>query len=224
MVKKTIKKSDHVLLEQLDHIARGLGETLSPFCEVVVHDLTHPKNAIMAIYNNLSERHVGEPATELGLARIENRNFPQVIANYANAFRDGRRVKSTSIGIRGADGDYIAALCLNIDLTLFNNVQSAIHEFTKADAQQTPTESLSPTNVDALHGMIDQFAARRSTTPRSLKPDERRALVKELKTAGFMDMRRAADAVSAYVGVSRSTIYVDAQLTAPLSTKGGASS
>lgn len=209
MTTKPSKQGDTVLLEQLDHIAKGLAETLSPFCEVVVHDLTHPENAIMAIYNNLSERKVGEPATELGLARIQDRDFPQVIANYANAFRDGRRAKSTSIGIRGARGDYVAALCLNVDLTLFNNLQSAINEFTKVDMQEPLMESLSPANVEALHGAIDQFAARRSKTPRSLKADERKALVKELKTAGFMDMRRAVDTVGAYLGVSRSTIYVD---------------
>ncbi|NVK32960.1 MAG: PAS domain-containing protein, partial [Rhodobacteraceae bacterium] len=179
MTTKPSKQGDTVLLEQLDHIAKGLAETLSPFCEVVVHDLTHPENAIMAIYNNLSERKVGEPATELGLARIQDRDFPQVIANYANAFRDGRRAKSTSIGIRGARGDYVAALCLNVDLTLFNNLQSAIHEFTRVDMQEPLMESLSPANVEALHGAIDQFAARRSKTPRSLKADERKALVKE---------------------------------------------
>ena len=205
------QQGDHALLEQLDHIARGLAETLSPFCEVVVHDLTHPRNAIMAIYNNLSERKIGDPATELGLARIRDRDFPQVIANYANAFRDGRRAKSTSIGIRGIGGEYVAALCLNLDLTLFNTVQSAITEFTKVDVQGPPMESLSPANVEALHDAIDQFAARRSKTPRSLKADERKALVKDLKAAGFMDMRRAVDTVSAYLGVSRSTIYVDAR-------------
>ncbi|GAB7547468.1 hypothetical protein CS8_071580 [Cupriavidus sp. 8B] len=58
------------LLEQLKQVAQGLGETLAPFCEVVVHDLLYPQQAILAIHNNLSGRQVGDPATELGLARI----------------------------------------------------------------------------------------------------------------------------------------------------------
>ena len=90
----------HLLLEQVQHIARGLGETLAPFCEVVVHDLLHPEHAILAIHNNQSGREVGAPATELGLARIADPEFPQVLANYANRYADGRPVKSTSIGIR----------------------------------------------------------------------------------------------------------------------------
>lgn len=83
------------LFDQLRPIAQGIGETLAPFCEVVVHDLTDPKNAIVAIHNNLSGRKVGQPATELGLARIADPSYPQTIANYANTFADGRQAKST---------------------------------------------------------------------------------------------------------------------------------
>ena len=57
------------LLEQLQQIARGLGETFAPFCEVVVHDLTDRRHAVLAIHNNLSGRGVGEPVTELGAQR-----------------------------------------------------------------------------------------------------------------------------------------------------------
>ena len=70
----------------------------------MLHDLTDPRNAILAIHNNLSAREVGQPATELGLARIADPDYPAVIANYANAFADGRQAKSTSIGIKDADG------------------------------------------------------------------------------------------------------------------------
>src|SRR5215472_9311230 len=107
-----------VLFDQLKQIAQGLGETFAPFCEVVLHDLTDPKNAIVAIHNNLSGRKVGQPATELGLARIDDPDYAQLISNYANAFTDGRQAKSTSIGIKDASGTYVAALCLNVDLTL----------------------------------------------------------------------------------------------------------
>ena len=47
------------LLAQLDLIAQGLSETFAPFCEVVVHNLMHPQQAILSIHNNLSGREVG---------------------------------------------------------------------------------------------------------------------------------------------------------------------
>ena len=51
------------LLEQMEQIAEGLGRTLAPFTEVVLHDLLDPGHAVLAIHNNLSGRAVGEPAT-----------------------------------------------------------------------------------------------------------------------------------------------------------------
>ena len=203
-----------VLFTQLKEIAQGLGLTFAPFCEVVVHDLTDPKNAILAIHNNLSGREVGQPATELGLARIADPDYPQIIANYANTFADGRQAKSTSIGIKDAEGTYVAALCLNVDLTLFQSLQTAIRQFTRIEDPNGAGETLNPTGADAIRALIDQFAARLATTPRALKTDERRALLRELMDAGCMQVRRSSEVIAAHLGVSRATVYADTkQLT-----------
>ena len=200
-----------LLLEQLKQIADGLGQTLAPFCEVVLHDLLDPANAVLAIHNNLSGREVGLPATELGLARILDPEFEQVIANYPNQFPDGRQAKSTSIGIKDGDGRYVAALCLNIDLTLFQGFQSVLNQFAAVGTRAPVSETLDPAGADAIRARIDQFAARLATTPRALKADGRRALMKELKAAGLLEVRRAMETVAAHLGVSRATVYSDAK-------------
>ena len=191
------------LLEQLQQIARGLGETFAPFCEVVVHDLTDRRHAVLAIHNNLSGRGVGEPVTELGAQRISNPDFPEVVANYPNRFPDGRRAKSTSIGIRDREGDYVAALCLNVDLTVFQNLQNMLTQFGSTTVEPEIKESLAPVGSQTLLDYIDAFAAR------ALKADERRALLRELKAGGFLEVRRAIDTVAQHLGVSRTTIYID---------------
>lgn len=203
------KRTDdqRLLLSQLKQVAEGLAATFAPFCEVVVHDLLDPKQAILAIHNNLSGREVGSPATELGLARILDPDYPQVIANYPNRFADGRQTKSTSIGVKDSEGRYIAALCMNIDLTLFRGLQSAMSQFVAVDTTSAPPESLDPASADAIRGRIDQFAARLATTPRALKADERRALIKELKTVGLLDVRRSMETVAAHLGISRASAY-----------------
>jgi predicted transcriptional regulator YheO len=199
------------IVEQLKQIAEGLGETFSPFCEVVVHDLVHAEHAIVAIHNNLSGRVEGEPATELGLARIADDRYPQVIANYANQFADGRPVKSTSIGIKDSSGRYVAALCLNIDLTLFGALQNVLGRFVSTDAAAGVEESLEPLGADAIRQRIDQFAARLGTIPRALKTEDRRMLMRELKQSGSMEVRRAMEIVALHLGVSRATVYNDAK-------------
>ncbi|MDR3379319.1 helix-turn-helix transcriptional regulator [Cupriavidus basilensis] len=209
MKKRTPERTpeQQALLEQLKQVAQGLSETFAPFCEVVVHDLLDPKHAILAIHNNLSGRQVGDPATELGLARIADPEYPQVIANYANQFADGRKAKSTSIGIKDSAGGYVAALCMNVDLTLFRSLQNVLGQFGSVDAGAAMKESLDPAGADAIRARIDQFAARLATTPRSLKAEDRRALLRELKEAGFMEVRRAMEIVALHLGVSRATVY-----------------
>ncbi len=199
------------LLAQLGHIAQGLGETFAPFCEVVVHDLTHPRQAIAAIHNNLSGRQVGDPATELGLARIADSGYPQVLANYPNRFADGRQVKSTSIGIKDSSGGYVAALCLNVDLGMFQSMAALLGRFTAMGGHAASPENLDPSNADAIRARIDSFAAARVTTPRALKTRDRRELVRQLKGAGCMDVRHATDVVARHLGVSRATVYSDAR-------------
>lgn len=196
------------LLEQMKQIAEGLGQTLAPFCEVVLHDLLDPEHAVLAIHNNLSGRTVGEPATELGLARIADPQFAQILANYPNTFPDGRPAKSTSIGIRDANQQYIAALCLNVDLTLFRSLQAMLGQFGNVDPAAAVLESLAPSvGANAIRSHIEQFAARLSTTPRALKTEERRALIRELDEAGLLAMRRSMETIAAHLGVSRASVY-----------------
>jgi predicted transcriptional regulator YheO len=196
-----------LLLEQLQQVAEGLGRTLAPFCEVVLHDLLDPQHAVVAIHNNLSGRSVGHPVTELGIARIDGIEIEQIIANYPNRFADGRQVKSTSIGIKDSAGRYVAALCLNVDLSLFQGFQSLVSRFTAVEVGSPTTESLDPAGAGALRARIDEFAAHRATTPRALTVAERRTLLRELRSAGLLDVRRAMQTVASHLGVSRAAAY-----------------
>ena len=208
---KTKNLEHQYVLDQLQQIARGLGETFAPFCEIVVHDLTKQDHAILAIHNNLSGREIGDPMTELGKKRLYNPDFPEVVANYPNRFPDGRQAKSTSIGIKDAQGNYVAALYLNVDLTVFQNLQNVLSRFGSVAVEPGVYESLAPMGSQLLRDGIDEFAARRSTTPRALKTVERRALLQELKGGGLLDVRRAMDTVAQHLGVSRTTVYADAR-------------
>lgn len=208
MSKSPSESDAAALVAQLDQIAAGLAQTFAPFCEVVVHDLRDPDHAILAIHNNLSGRAPGDPATELGLARIADSAYPQVVANYANRFADGRPAKSTSIGIRDAQGNYVAALCLNVDMSLFRSMQNALQQFSATGAAPFQ-ESLDPANAEAIRRRIDQYAAGLAASPQLLKAEDRRALMRELKAAGFLEVRRAMEIAAAHLGISRATAYND---------------
>lgn len=208
MAKSNLTREQQTILEQVKQIAIGLSETLAPFTEVVVHDLKSPKQAILAIHNNLSGRKVGDPATELGLARIADANYPQILANYANRFSDGRLAKSTSIGIKDSEGQYIAALCLNVDVTLFRGITSLLEQFSALSGDMAK-ETLDPSNAISVRERIDRFAVGLATTPQALRTDQRRALMRALKEEGYLELRKSMEIVAQHLGVSRATVYND---------------
>ena len=210
MAKSKPISEQQTILEQVKQIAAGLGETLAPFTEVVVHDLRSPKHAILAIHNNLSGRQVGDPATELGLARIADDNYPQILANYANRFADGRQAKSTSIGIKDSEGHYIAALCLNVDVTLFRSLTNLLEQFSALNSD-VAKESLDPSSAESLRERIDRFAVSLATTPQALRTDQRKVLMQALREEGYLDLRRSMETVAQHLGVSRATVYNDSK-------------
>nr|WP_218927363.1 helix-turn-helix transcriptional regulator [Providencia alcalifaciens] len=197
-------------MAQIEAIAQGLSETFAPFCEVVVHDLKNPEHSIISIHNNLSGRKEGEATTELGLARIESADFPNIITNYANQFPDGRPAKSTSIGIKDETGQYVAALCLNLDMTQFRNMQSMLSQFTEVGCSPVK-EHLEPNGSEAIRARIDQYAASIAATPRTLKADERVALIELLRKEGLLDIKKSMDTIAQHLGVSRASVYLYAK-------------
>jgi predicted transcriptional regulator YheO len=205
---KTSNLSDKQwLMREASKITSALGEMFSPICEVVLHDLTDPEHAIVQIENNLSGRSVGDSATELGLARIVDPNFPEVLANYANNFSDGRPAKSTSIGLKDKSGKYMAAICLNLDISYLKSVGAYLDELTRIKATEQPVQEHLARRAADVTDRILAFAARRNRDPRSLTSDEKSEILRQLVDEGELERRGAAEAIAKVLGVSRSNIY-----------------
>jgi predicted transcriptional regulator YheO len=199
---------NQLLLREARKIVESLGRMFSPCCEVVLHDLTRPEHAIIAIETNLSGRKVGDPVTELGLARIQDPGFADVVQNYPNRFPDGRPAKSTSIGIRNSKGKFIAAICLNLDVALFAGIQKSLGALISVDHDRTPLrETLRARSVEEIRSEIDRFAGQRNQTPRGLTSLEKKQAVRELKDRGFLQIKNAVPNIAACLGISRATVY-----------------
>lgn len=202
------QKENELLLREAKKIACALGKMFAPSCEVVLHDLTHPENAIIAIESPLSGRKIGDPATEMGLARIQDSLFPDVVQNYENHFPDGRPAKSTSIGLKNSQGEYVAALCLNLDISLFNTVQRVLSQLTATDNNEAPVnESLKSWKLDDIRTEISEYAAALNTQPRALSSQQRQKLIRHLSDQGMLQLRGAATTAADTLGISRVSIY-----------------
>ncbi|MFJ3833693.1 transcriptional regulator [Streptomyces sp. NPDC090046] len=201
--------ADELLLREAERIAVAVGRMFPGLCEVVLHDLRRPRSAIRVIENNLSGRQVGDSATELGLRRIADPSYPSVIQNYSNQFPDGRPAKSTSIGIKNADGRYVAALCLNLDVSTLSPLTLTLANLVATDIEHRDEalETLRDRTGRELRAVIDSFAAERSSTPRSLNRDQKRELVQQLHREGFFETRSSAQHIADQLGISRATVY-----------------
>ena len=193
-------------LRQCKKIVEALGQTLAPLVEVVLHDLTQPEHAIIAIANNLSGRNVGDPVTEIGLARIADPNYPEILLNYPNRFPDGRPVKSTSIGLKNSQGEFIAAICLNVDVSILTTTAATLSQLAQT-SQEDVKESLATPGLKAIQTTLQDFAVKNNTTPHALNPSQRREVILELSENGLMDLKHAHAVVAESLGVARSTIY-----------------
>ncbi|GAB2899292.1 helix-turn-helix transcriptional regulator [Streptomyces mayteni] len=200
---------DEVLLREAEKIVTALGRMFPGVCEVVLHDLRDPRHAIRAIEGGLSGRAVGDPATELGLARIRDPDYPEILQNYPNRFPDGRPAKSTSVGIRNGAGEYVGAICLNLDVSVLGGAARALAELVRTDeTDRPPTETLRARTTDELRSAAEEFATTHgSLTPRALPAAEKRRLVRELRDRGFLQVKHATTALTEVLGVSRATVY-----------------
>ena len=179
-----LRQENALLLREAEKIVQALGAMFAPSCEVVLHDLTQPNHAIVSIANNLSNRSIGDAASEMGLERIASPDFPDVVQNYANAFPDGRPAKSTSIGLRNSQGVYVAAICLNLDVSIFNSVNAILQQLT-AVVQSTPQAAdEGARSLSDIASVINNFAASHATAPRALTSEQRVQVIQQLKQQG----------------------------------------
>lgn len=110
-------------------------------------------------------------------------------------------MKSTSIGIKDEKGIYVAALCLNVDMTLFRGMQSALARFTET-TDSPVKEHIDHGSNEVIRQRIDDFAAKRATTARALKPEDRKRLIQQLRKDGLLNVRKSMDTVAQHLGVS----------------------
>ena len=80
--------------------------------------------------------------------------------------------------------------------------------------QRLEAVSVEPLSSGAnrIRAYIDQFAAQRATTPRALSAADRKALIRELKGLGYLEIRHSMETAAHYLGVSRATVYTGSQL------------
>lgn len=130
------------LIAVFSDLVEPIGRTLPASSEVVLHDLSLLPNSIVAVYGNVTDRRVGDPATDLLLERAVA-GFDEHYLGYETRLPDGRRMRSSTMIIRDVAGNPVAALCINTDLSTWISVSriAAMMIGGDADAAETPSRA-----------------------------------------------------------------------------------
>lgn len=196
------------IFRHLKNVARAIVELCGPNSEAVVHDLSDPEHSIIALYGNLTGRHIGGAITDYGLTVLATGGADGDVLSYTSVAPDGRRLKSASILVREQQGEMFGALCINLDVDSLHRAAESILAFT--------TWPNGPTHIDehftddpneVISSLYHEEVSRVGCGNNPLNRDQRIALVRALRNRGIFSYRNAPTVVAGLLKVSRHTIY-----------------
>lgn len=193
-------------LNQFFPIAEGLSKLLHPYAEVVVHDAK--TNRIAAIYNNHSQRVVGDDSLLDDLEGLQS--GPSVHGPFIKSSATGSAVKYVTHVLRDEAGEVLGLLCVNLDLAPWSMMQQHVSQFLSAADDSHELDTLFEDDwQEKLRTFIHNFLMERHLTKETLKREERIELVRALQEAGAFRAKNAMVFAARMIGVSRATLYND---------------
>jgi predicted transcriptional regulator YheO len=201
----------HPILKNMIPLVDGIAKTFGKNCEVVLHDVRNPDNSIVAIANgHVTNRVVGGPMSEYGLADLRRGNYDNNKMNYLKKTKDGRVLKSTSMYIKDEKGILVGFLCINFDISEFTVMRNIISDFTFlndevnfVNAEGSGTDTIN----DVLARIVDKVLESMGKPVAFLTKEEKVHTVQLLEAQGVFLVKGAIDYVAKILCVSRYTIY-----------------
>lgn len=202
-------------LELLKHIAHALAIHFGESCEVVIHDLGQTSNhSIVYIENgHLTGRKIGDAPSQVVLDALHNswRIQSDQLA-YLTKTDTGRIFKSSTVYIRGDNGELSYILGINYDITTLLTLESSLHSLTDCAQGSVPDTASPPrritTDVSQLLDQLIQQAVDLVGVPAPLmNKEEKIRAINYLNDAGAFLITKSGDKVAKYFGISKYTLY-----------------
>ncbi|MGI6117441.1 MAG: helix-turn-helix transcriptional regulator [Bilifractor sp.] len=206
-----------ITLENLKIIADGLGAHFGRDCEVIIHDLKaeDPEHTILYIVNGeVSGRKTGDGPTRAVLKQIRNLRegtLREERTMFLSRMHDGRVLKSTSMFLKGKNGEYRFLFGINYDITRLVNINDGLQPLIEVeDEKEREAEKNSeiPTTVnELLDHLIEESVAMIGKQPALMTKDEKIRAINFLNEAGAFLITRSGDRVASAFGISKYTLY-----------------
>lgn len=192
----------------MDELARyqPVGEAISlllfPHAEVVIHDLN--TGCVKAIFNNLSKRAVGDDSLldeEKKLSNTQDLFPPYFKINW-----DGRKMKSVTAVLRNQRGKAIGLLCINLDISKWEEMHLFILDLIKPVAE-VPGFLFKSDWREKINIYVSSYLKQHALRLESLDKAEKKKLLHALHEEGAFNTKNAASYVADVLQISRATVY-----------------
>ncbi|MEB0044356.1 MULTISPECIES: helix-turn-helix transcriptional regulator [unclassified Pseudomonas] len=191
-------------LDNFRAIADAIATLFFPHAEVVLHDLRTQK--VDYIANNLSKRAIGEDSAlqELLSGNVSERN----IGPYEKLNWDGQKIRSLSSVLRDSDGHPLAVLCINLNISLFENAKAALDLFLSPSKLIPQPDSLFRDDwQERINTFLHAWLRERQLSLNVLTRDHKRELVLALHAEGAFKGKSASNYVANVLNMGRATVY-----------------
>ncbi len=188
-------------LNRYKSIAEGISLLLFPHAEVVIHNLK--TGCIEVIVNNLSKRNVGDESL---LEETAASPTEDVFPPYSKTNWDGRKMKSVSSVLRGAKGDPIGLLCINLDISQWEEMHRFILEFIQPPSG-VPELLFRNDWREKINAYVSSYLKQHRVRLESLDKAGKKQLLLALHKEGAFNTKNAASYVADVLQISRATVY-----------------
>ncbi|MEK7571255.1 MAG: PAS domain-containing protein [Patescibacteria group bacterium] len=193
------------IIKQYEPMIQGVIALFAPFVECAIHDIQTGK--IVAIYNNISKRKIGDlsPLAELNTP-VER--FPDVFEPYYETNWNGHKIKCTSITIRDENRKPLFLICFNFDTAVFQDIQLNLKTFLQVkETADNPVELFGEGWQGKIDTFIEGYLTRNKLILSSISRENKQELIEELSRHGVFFYKKAPDYVASKLQLSRATIY-----------------
>ncbi len=204
------------LLEQYAELVSFLGKVIGESGEVALLDLRSGDGQIVAIANgHVSGRNVGAPITDLALQIVAEGSWKtcNYITNYTGRTQDGRNLRSSTFFVKRA-GKLLGMLCINIDVSAYQALSSAILKLGGLLLPEEPEAGISSVKETFANGItsaIDSSLRDLFGTPlvaaERLSMNEKMGVIRYLDQNGIFRIKGAVSILAQKLQCSQPTIY-----------------
>ena len=191
-------------LDNFRAIADAIATLFFPHAEVVLHDLRTQK--VDYIANNLSKRVIGDESSleDMLSEDVSDRN----IGPYEKLNWDGQKIRSLSTVLRDSEGLPLAVLCINLNISLFENAKAALDLFLSPSKLIPQPDSLFRDDwQERINTFLHAWLRERQLSLNLLTRDHKRELVLALHAEGAFKGKSASNYVANVLGMGRATVY-----------------